>query len=194
MSTTSTSYSLRLASRDRVAGDLDRISDAVARLRRVDRDAGLLADDLELGDGVGALEVGRDQHRRAALLLEPAAELAGQRGLTRTLQTGEHDHGRRVLGELDPSRLATEDRDEFLVDDLDDLLGRVERLADLGAGGPLPDPVDELTDSRQRDVGLEQRDPDLTTRRVDVGLGEPALATKVLERGGKPVLKSVEHR
>ena len=36
-------------------------------------DAGPLADDLELGDGVGALEVGGDEQRRVALLLEPAA-------------------------------------------------------------------------------------------------------------------------
>ena len=48
--------------------------------------------------------------------------------------------------------------DELLVDDLDDLLGRVQRLADLLAAGPLLDRVDELLDHGQRDVGLEQRD------------------------------------
>ena len=36
----------------------------VAALGREDGDAGALADDLELGDGVGALEVGRDEERR----------------------------------------------------------------------------------------------------------------------------------
>ena len=44
-------------------GDLDRVADAVAGLGRVHRDAGPLADDLELLDGVGALEVGGDQQR-----------------------------------------------------------------------------------------------------------------------------------
>ena len=58
-----TSYSVALGLGDRVAGDLDRVADAVARLGREHRHAGLLADDLQLGDGVRALEVGRDQHR-----------------------------------------------------------------------------------------------------------------------------------
>ena len=38
------------------------------------------------------------------------AELAGQRGLTGALQTGQHDHGRRGLGEAEPAGLAAEDR------------------------------------------------------------------------------------
>ena len=48
---------------DAVAGDLDRVADAVARLGREDGHAGLLADDLQLRDRVRALEVGS---RRAA--------------------------------------------------------------------------------------------------------------------------------
>jgi len=41
---------------------------------------------------------------------------------------------------LNRSRLASaaEDLDQFLVDDLDDLLGRVERLQDVGAERPAP--------------------------------------------------------
>ena len=39
----------------------------VAALGREDGDAGALADDLELGHGVGALEVGGDEERRVAL-------------------------------------------------------------------------------------------------------------------------------
>ena len=49
VSTMTTSCSLRLASLDRVAGDRDRVADAVARLGREDRHAGLLADDLRAG-------------------------------------------------------------------------------------------------------------------------------------------------
>ena len=44
----------------------------------------------------------------------------------------------RVLGVADATRLAAEDRDELVVDDLDDLLGGVERLAHLGAARPAP--------------------------------------------------------
>ena len=83
--------------------------------------------------------------------------------------------------------------DELLVDDLDDLLGGVERPADLRAEGPLLDRADELLDDRQRDVGLEQRDADLARGGVDVGLGEPALAAQVLEGVGEAVGESGEH-
>ncbi len=48
---------------DAAAGDRDRVADAVARLGREDLDAGALADDLELVDRVGALEVRGDQQR-----------------------------------------------------------------------------------------------------------------------------------
>ena len=58
-----TSCSLRLASSIDVAGDVDRVADAVAGLGREDGYADPLAVDLELVDGVGALQVGGDQQR-----------------------------------------------------------------------------------------------------------------------------------
>ena len=51
-------------------------------------------------------------------------------------------------------------------------------LADLGAAGPLLDRRDERLDDGQRDVGLEQGDADLAGGRVDVGVGQPALAAQ----------------
>ena len=86
---------------DRVRGDLDRVADAVARLGRVDVDAGLAGHDRQLLDGVGALQVGGDEQRGVALRLQPAAELAGEGRLTGALQAGQHDHRRRLLGEPD---------------------------------------------------------------------------------------------
>ena len=70
---------------------------------------------------------------------------------------------------------------------------RVQRLGDLGAARALRDRVDEVLDHRQRDVGLEQRDPDLAQGGVDVGLGQPALAAQALQRVGEPVLKVVNN-
>ena len=101
--------------------------------------AGLLADDLQLRDRVGPLQVGGHQQRGVPLALEPERELAGQRRLTRALQAGQHDHRRRVLGVGQPPGLAAEDGDQLLVDDLDDLLRRVQRGGDVGAGRPLLD-------------------------------------------------------
>ena len=112
---------------DTPSRDSHRVADAVARLRREHGHAGLVADDLQLGHRVGPLQVGGDEQRLVALVLEPERELAGQRRLAGALQAGEHDHRRRVLGEAQPPGLAAEDLDELLVDDLDDLLRGVER-------------------------------------------------------------------
>jgi hypothetical protein len=124
---------------------------------------------------------------------QPAPELAGQRRLARALQAGQHDHRRRRLRHPHPAGLTAEDPDELLVDDLDDLLGRVERLRDLGPARPLLDRGHEVLDHREGDVGLEQGDADLPRRRVDVGVGEPTLAAQVLEGLGEAVLKRREH-
>ena len=142
---------------DRVTGDLHRVADAVAGRRGVHLDAGPAPEHLELPDGVGALEVGGDKQRLVPLALEQAGQLAGQGGLAGTLEAGQHDHRRRVLGELESPALTTEHVDQLLVDDLDDLLGRVERLGDLRFAGPLLHRRDEALDHRQRDIGRQER-------------------------------------
>jgi hypothetical protein len=129
-----------------------------------------------------------------ALVGQPAAQLARECGLARSLEPGEHDHRRRVLGQLDPPGLPAEDRHKLLVDDLHDLLGRVERAADLSAERPLADRRGELADDRQCDVGLEQGETDVADRGVDVGLGQPTLAPQVPEGDGQAVGKAREHR
>jgi hypothetical protein len=141
--------------RDAAPRDIDRVAHPVARLGRERGHARALADDLQLVDRVGPLQVARHEQRRVALALEPRPELAREGGLAGALQAREHDHARRLLGQPQPPRLAAEDPDELLVDDLDDLLRRVERTGDLGALGPLLDPRDERPDHRQRDVGLQ---------------------------------------
>jgi hypothetical protein len=156
---------------DGVAGHLDGVADAAARLGREDVDTGLAGHDLQLLHRVGSLQVGGHEQGGVALGLQPAAELAGERRLTGTLQTGQHDDRRGLLGQPDAAGLAAEDVDELLVDDLDDLLCGVQRPGDVGAAGALLDGVDELPDHRERDVGLEQGDADLARGGVDVGIG-----------------------
>jgi len=55
------------------------------------------------------------------------------------------------------------------------------------------DPRDEGAHHRQRDVRLQQRDADLTRGRVDVGVGQPALAAQVAQGTAEPVGEGVEH-
>ena len=164
-----------------------RVADAIAGLGRVDRDACPLPHHLKLLHRVGPLQVGGDQHRGVALLFEPQRELGRQRGLTGALQAGQHDHGRRHLSEPQPPRLAAQDADEFLVDDLDDLLGRVQRGGDFLPVCSLLDPGDELPDHRQRDVRLKQRDPDFPGRRVNVSRGQASPAAQGGENLRQPV-------
>ena len=65
---------------------------------------------------------------------------------------------------------------QLLVDDLDDLLARVELADHLGAEAALLDRGGELLDDLEVDVGLEQRQADLAHRGVDVLLGQRAVA------------------
>ena len=90
---------------------------------------------------------------------------------------------------VSPPRIA----DQLLVDDLDDLLRGVQRLADLGAARPLLDRGDEVLDHGQRDVRLEQGEPDLARGGVDVGVGELPLAAEVLEGVGEAIRERGEH-
>jgi hypothetical protein len=174
-------------------GHVHRVTDAVAGLRRVRGHPGAFADDLELVDRVRALQVAGHEQRRVPLRREPARQLAGERGLAGALETGEHDHARRCLGQAQPAGLAAEDADELLVDDFHDLLGRVQRAGDLRALGALLDVGDERADHRKRDVRLQQRDPDLARGGVHVGVGQPAATTEVLQDRREPVGESVEH-
>ena len=160
--------------------------DGGARVRREAGDARLLRDDLQLLHRAGALEVTGHQDGGVPLPGEVLRQLAGERGLTRALQTGEHDHRRRGLREADALRVAAEDLDELLVDDLDDLLRRVQRLRHLRAGGALLDALDEGAHHGQGDVGLQQREADLAGGGVDVRLGQAALATQILQCPGEP--------
>ena len=157
------------------------------------RHADALAQGAQLLDGGRTLEVGAHQQRVAALLAEPAGELGGVGGLAGPLQAGHQHHGGRPGGVLEPDRLAAERLDQRVVDQLDDLLGRVERLVDAGADRPLPDALEHRLDDDEVDVGLEEGQADLAQDLVDVGLPQRPLAAQPGEDALEAFGQRLEH-
>ena len=124
------------------------------------------------------LEVGADQKRVAALRFEQVGQFGRVRCLARSLQPGHQDDGWRFRGERDGHRLATKALGQFFENDLDDLLGGVQRLVEFITNGTLANATDEALDHLEIDVGFEQCQTDLAKSLVDVGLAQPPLAPK----------------
>lgn len=123
-------------------------------------------------------------------ILQPVAEFACEGGFTSTLKTGEHDDGRRILRKIQRSVNASAKHGrQLFVDDLHDLLGRIQRLGNLGAERTLADSAGEGTHHVERHVGVEQRAADFADRTIDISLGKLAFALQMLERirGAEPV-------
>ena len=109
-------------------------------------DVGLdrLRHDLQLLARGGAIDVDRDQQRTVSAVLQPVGQLAGGGGLTGTLQAGHQDDGRRLRGELQLGGVFAKNLDQFVADDLDDLLAGRQRGQHFLAHRFRLDVVDEL--------------------------------------------------
>ena len=162
---------------DAVARDVDRVEVGAGR---VARHADAPGQRLQLVDGRRTVDVGGDEHRLLAVLLEQLGELGAGGRLARALQAGHQDDGRRMAAERQLRVAAAHERDELLVHDLHDLLRRREALHDLGAERALLDVRHELAHHLEVHVGLEQRQADLAHGGVDVLGGELAVALEAL--------------
>ena len=177
----------------RLRADVDR-----RRARDVeDRDVDALAEHLELLHRRRTLHVGSDEQRLLVLLLlEVARELRARRRLSGALEADHHDAGRPLVGEHD--RRAVRGRhevDELVVADLGELVagGDVDGLAvlalrldahDLAERFLLHAREERLHDA-ELDIGLEEAEPHLSERGIDVLLCE-------LRQSGKTVLRLPE--
>jgi len=164
----------------------------VARFRK-HRDIDLATERAQLLDRGGTLQVGSHQQRLATLRLEPTGQLGGAGGLARSLETRHQDDGRWLAGIGDFQRVAAEDCRQFLVDDLDDLLARVEGLRKLCADCLLANARDDVARDGDVDVGVEQCGADFRKDFVDVGLGEAAATTDLVENRLEFRTQAVEH-
>jgi hypothetical protein len=90
--------------------------------------------------------------------------------------------------------LAAQHLDQAVVDDLDHLVGRLDRADDLLARGALGGEGDEVLDDRQGDVGLEQRHAHLAHRLGDVLFGQGTAPGDPVEYPRQPLVQSLEHR
>src|SRR5665213_2287437 len=147
----------------------------------------------QLLDGGGTLEVGTHQERVAALLFEPAGQLGRCRGLARALESGQQDDRRGSAGVPDLEGLPPEDGDQFLVDDLDDLLARAQALGEFEPQAAVAHRRGELADHADLDVGLEEGGADLAEDLVDIGLGQPSSAPESAEDAVESVGQALEH-
>ena len=73
------------------------------------------------------------------------------------------------------------------------IAGILVAKGDLDPDQLLADPPDEVPDDPQVDVGLQQRQPDLSQRLVDVGFAQPAAAAEAAEDGIETVGEALEH-
>ena len=152
-----------------------------------------VGDDLELLARGGTIDVNRNQHGAMSALLEPVREFSRGGGLTGALQTRHENDGRRLRGELELGGVFAEDGDEFVANDLDDLLGGRERGHDFLAEGLLADVLDEFLDNVEVNVGFEQGHADFFERVADVLFGQGALSAKVLEGTLELICKILKH-
>ena len=151
------------------------------------RNAGVLADDLQLLDRRRTIDVARDEHRVLALLAQHHSQLAAHRRLAAALKSAHQDDRRRLGRDLDLAACAAHHRDQFFVDNLDDLLGRVEPFEHAFADSLLGHLGDEIFDDRKVDVRFEQRDADLAHCLLDFKLGQRALVAELAEDVRQPV-------
>ncbi len=116
-----------------------------------------------------------------AVLREPARQFAGGGGFAGALQADDQKYAGRLVGEAQLRFVAAEDLDQFLVNDLDDLLRRRERHEHFLAHGFLFDIFDELFDNTEVDVGFEERHADLPQGGLHVFSRKFAFAAQILE-------------
>ena len=177
---------------ERPRRDLDGISVGAALIRGGVRLRAQLHQLLDRRRAAGI--TGGERHAARVLLAQVARELCRRRRLARALQARHHDHGRGARGKAQRRRGAAHQVRELLGHDLHHLLAGVEPAYHLGPGAALAEVGRELLDHLEVDVGLEQRQPDLAHRQIDVALGERAAVAHLGERALQLVCERIEHR
>ena len=148
------------------------------------RDVQLLAHHLQLGNGGRTVHVaGRQQRALAELAAHQAGQLRAVGGFTGALQAHHHDHRGPAVGSRDLGVGTAHQFGQFLVDDLDDLLGGCQALQHVAAHAALRHLGHKVLDYLVADVGFQQRQTHLTHAGANIRFRQAALAPQVLEYG-----------
>jgi len=156
-------------------------------------DTGLLRHDFQLLDGRRAVDIRGHQEGFVALFLQMQRDLACAGRFSLTLQPHHHDEGRSVLCESQGFIRAAHGPHERVVNNLDDLLARLDALEHFLPERLLLDVRDELLDNLIVNVGLEQRPADFLEAVLHVFLGQFSLTANILEGGFQPFCQRFEH-
>ena len=161
-------------------GSLNRILSALFK----DRDAQLLAADLQLLDGGGTVDVAGHQQGVSSLPLLQACQLGAVGGFTGALQAYQHNNRWAVGIDIQVFGIAAHELNELFVDNLNDHLGRGERFQHVGADTALRHSLGEVLDHLVADIRFQQRHADLPHSLLHIGFLQAALAAKLFEGGG----------
>ena len=142
----------------------------------------------------GTINVHRDEQGAVSTVLQPIGELAGGGGLARALQTGHQDDSRRLRSEFQLGCIFAESLDQFVAEDLDDLLAGRKGGHHLRSDGFGADAVDEVFDDLEIDVRFKQRQTNLLQRLIDIFFREDGLPAQGLEGALEFFLEVLEHK
>ena len=157
-------------------------------------DLGLLTKDAKLFPRGRSGHVKRGKHHLLALArAKPQRQLAGGCRLARALKTGHQDDGWRTHLNVQRCRIGSQNLDQRVIDDLDDLLVRTHRFQNVGPDGLVTHRRNEGFHHGKRDIGIKKGQPHFTERRIDIRFAQrPALAKRA-EDVLQLVLQIVEH-
>ena len=130
-----------------------------------------------------SLQIGGGNKARAASLLEIGSEFSAGGGLTRALQTAEHDDGGRRLNEKEPTVFAAHELDEFIVHDGDKFLPRLHALGHFATNSFQHHRIAKVLRDLLFDIGFKQRGANFFERFANIRLADRAAARERAKGG-----------
>ena len=158
----------------------------------MDRDIGFTADDLQLVDSGGTVDVTGDQQDFLSVTAQFQSQFTGGGGFTAAVETDQHNDSGFAAG-CQLCGTAAEQFHELIVDDLDDLLTGGHAFDDLLTDALTADGLNKFADDLQIDVGFQQGQTDFPHGFCDVLVGQGTLTPQLPEDIMQLVTQRVEH-